>query len=239
MYGDYRTRGPAEPKRAPAAAPRGAPAAHAAGAKSFPLLGDADARVRATVAAMSRVAAEAIRDPAIVQRAADIVRDVDGHNASAQIPVLRAWLAANVRFVADPLIDGDVIRTPALLLMQLDKVGVMQGDCDDVATLAATLGQAVGIPARFVTLAFIEPNAPYSHVFCELQDQHGQWHELDVTEPAEKRARVQPTRRAVYPAAARPLASLTTLLGIAEAAYLLVGVVQGVRGFMREMVDDV
>lgn len=242
----YTSRGRPRRKRSSArlgSAPAGSK--DSAGASSSPLWGGADARVRATVAGMERIATDAIRDPDIVERAAEIVRGIDGKNPLAQIGTLRSWLAAHTRFLADPRVDGDVIRTPALMLRNLDKNGVMQGDCDDVATLAATLGLAVGIPARFVTLAFFDKSAPYSHVFTELQDQGGRWHQMDVTEQPERRS-VQPTRRAEYPVtpAAAPVAMgsvppLASLLVFVEGVYIAYVLARGVRGLIREVADDV
>lgn len=207
---------------------------------SLPLGGDPDAKVRRTVAAMRAVVMESLRDPAIVERAAAIVRNVDGRDKLGQIRALRAWLASNVRFLPDPLIDGDVIRTPALLLRQFDRDGVIRGDCDDVATLTATLGHAVGIAARFVTLGFNGPAAPFQHVFCELADDAGGWHQMDVTETAATRAAQKPTRREVYEVLGPGVTpSLAGLLTFVQGAYLVVQAVQQIQRAWDDLMGDV
>ena len=197
-----------------------------------PLVGTPDMRTRQTVAAMRAVTLDSLRDPAIVDRAAAIVRDLDGRDRAGQIRAIRAWLAANVRFLPDPLIDGDVIRTPSLLLRQLKRDGFMQGDCDDVATLAATLGHAVGIPARFVTLGFFGPTAPFRHVFAELEDTAGQWHEMDVTESEQTRTHA-PTRRETHDVLAAG-AGMGSLLGLAQVVYVAAQLLKALEG-----IDDV
>lgn len=187
---------------------------------------------------MQNVARQSLEDPAIVSLAADIVAEVDGRDTLGQIAAIRSWLARYVRFLPDPRIDGDVIRTPAALLSQLGRVGYMQGDCDDVSTLAATLGQAVGLNARFVTLGF-DPVGPYTHVFCELEDETGQWHELDVTEPDGVHQEFRPARREEYPATTddpRAL-DLRGLLGILEIAYVAYGAWKGFQQLYAELLD--
>ena len=203
------------------------------------MVGDSDARTRQTVAAMRSVTLQSLRDPAIVERAAAVVRDIDGRDRAGQIRAIRSWLARHVRFLPDPLIDGDVIRTPALLLLQFDRDGMIRGDCDDVATLAATLGHAVGIPARFVTLAFHGPKAPFRHVYTELQDQAGNWRELDVTESERTRSRYAPTRRETHDVlTATAGGSLSGLLGVVQVVYLAAKVLQGI-GQLTEDIDRV
>lgn len=191
----------------------------AATVTAAPLVGPPDWRTRQTIEAMRSVALDALRDPGIVEQAAAIVQSVNGRDTLGKIRAIRAWLAARVRFLPDPLIDGDVIRTPALLLKQLERQGFMQGDCDDIATLAATLGHAVGVPARFVTLGFFGPTAPFRHVFTELGDESGKWHELDVTENEQTRT-MKPTRREEHELLRAGGGGLGTLLAVAQAVYL-------------------
>jgi hypothetical protein len=63
------------------------------------------------------------------------------------------------------------------------------GACDDAAVLAAALGMAVALEARFTAYAFGHPtgtladrSAPFTHVITSLFDGQG-WQLLDVTRP--------------------------------------------------------
>lgn len=104
---------------------------------------------------------------------------------------LRAWLADHFTFTPDPP-DAETVRTPPEQLAQIDTTGVMRGDCDDAATLAATLAKAAGQRVRFVVLGFFDRAAPYQHVYAEMATPQG-WREFDVTRG---RSRLQPSRAA-------------------------------------------
>lgn len=159
----------------------------------LPVLG-ADAQTRATLRTMRDVAIRAARSPRVVETAVRIVRGVSGRDFTSMAAEIRQWLEEHIRFIPDPRIDGEVLRTPRYLLEQIDREGQAAGDCDDVATLAAALGKSVGLRARFVVLAFA-PGGPFRHVFTELHTPRG-WREMDVTEPARQRRAHRPTRGA-------------------------------------------
>lgn len=150
-----------------------------------------------TLEEMRRVARRAAADPVIVAAAVDAVRHVDGRDRRALALAIRDWLATRIAFLADPAIDGDVLRTPRHLVGEVALYGRARGDCDDVATLAAALGLAVGLRARYVVLAWGRPGdvrAPWRHVYAELWTGDG-WQELDVTAPPELVGRVPIARR--------------------------------------------
>ena len=107
--------------------------------------------------------------------------------------MLRDWLAQAVTFKDDPatvsLAAGgvaavdDYLRDPITeQLPQLRQTGTIRGDCDDVATLGATLALAAGLPAvRFRVVSF-QPAAPrpFTHVFAEVLTSRG-WLDFDTT----------------------------------------------------------
>jgi|SRR5579864_1327009 len=62
--------------------------------------------------------------------------------------------------------------------------GRTSGDCDEGTTFLATLLEAIGIPARFRFGAFTCGDEPaYQHVWVQGQNEHGDWIDMDVTEP--------------------------------------------------------
>lgn len=138
-----------------------------------------DAATRQTLARMAELVDRRASDPAVRQLALEIVREAPPRDVRGQIARLRSFLARHTRFVADPVQD-ELLIDPARLLGEIATTGAAYGDCDDVAILAATLGQAIGIPARFQVVSF--DRGPMAHVWTELADG-GAWHELDVTRP--------------------------------------------------------
>lgn len=138
---------------------------------------------------MQRIVAKALRDPYVVRRANEAIAAAAPRDYAGQIAGIRTYLEATFYFVDNP-IGMQRIQPPAYLLHDIDARGMTQGACDDAAVLAAALGMADGIPARFTAYAFGIPSgnaaadhaAPFTHVICDLFDGK-QWTPLDVTRP--------------------------------------------------------
>ncbi|MGH3589542.1 MAG: transglutaminase domain-containing protein [Pseudonocardiaceae bacterium] len=98
---------------------------------------------------------------------------------------MREWVEAHTEFLRDP--DGaEMLHGPSWQIQTVLTQGRVYVDCDDVAMLAAALGKAIGLRARFVVVAFSSPNAPFRHVWTELSPRPTpQWVEVDVTRPAQ------------------------------------------------------
>lgn len=82
---------------------------------------------------------------------------------------LRSELATALRFEFDPPIE--TLYAPVMLVAQINREGRFYGDCDDLATLSAALGLALGMAGAFVILA--QPDGqpgppPFTHVFTVL-----------------------------------------------------------------------
>ena len=137
-----------------------------------------DTGIRRTVGKMRDLSHEALLSPLVVETAALIVTGARTEEERAYR--IRDWLASAVSFQPDPL-GVELIRSPIYLLRQIQEQGAAWGDCDDVATLAAALGMAVGLPASFVLLGF-DSLGPFSHVYTQLWTQGG-WVEMDTTAP--------------------------------------------------------
>lgn len=132
-----------------------------------------------TLRSMRGAVRQAIRDPRVLETAAAIVRPARPRDKRSQAQLIRSWMAAHTRYLNDP--PGlELLRTPDYQLDRIGRDGVVQGDCDDMAMLAAALGKAAGMRAQFVALGFQGPKGPLSHVFTELLADDG-WVEMDVT----------------------------------------------------------
>ncbi len=124
-------------------------------------------------------------DPLVRKTATDIVAEVPGRDAEGQIELLREWIADNLRFQRDSS-GSELLHTPKVMLARLLTEGPpLAIDCDDAAMLAAALGKAVGLKARFVLVGFLSPHSPFRHVWTELSPpsglNRGRWQEMDVT----------------------------------------------------------
>lgn len=144
-----------------------------------------DAGTFLTLKHMARFANESLLEPAVRNLA---IRLVSGsRDMLTQIGAIRDWLQTYNRFVRDPS-NIELVHRPERLLDEVQAWGYFYGDCDDVATIGAALGKAVGFPARFVVLGFLPPPvSPYMHVYAELQGPGADgpaWYDLDVTRPA-------------------------------------------------------
>jgi len=86
---------------------------------------------------------------------------------------LDAFLRSTWFFVPDP-VEAEYVKEPrlqfyeALENYQRDGVVVFQGDCDDAATLAASILSALGYPNWFTAIRMPD-NPEFEHVFTTVQ----------------------------------------------------------------------
>ncbi len=111
-------------------------------------------------------------------------------------PAIRQFLVRRFRFQHDPR-NVELLKSPGVLLAELENKGYASGDCDDAAILGASLALAAGFPVRWVVLGF-HPRGPFGHVYAEAFDA-GQWTDFDVTRPAQFPAGLVAHRRRVIP----------------------------------------
>lgn len=135
----------------------------------------------ATVARMRDLARRASVHPALRQVAGRLVEGIGGSAWALQARILRDWVTDRVRFLPDPTY-AETLHDPLWSLDQILTRGQVQLDCDDVAMLAAALGLSIGLRARFVVVAFLSPNAPYTHVWADLGNGRS-WVTVDPTRP--------------------------------------------------------
>lgn len=137
-----------------------------------------DLGIEWTVRRMRRLVADARSSHLLAETARNIVTRSRSSTEAAER--IRAFLESSVRFAHDPR-GVELLKPPDMMLEELEQLGEAVGDCDDVAVLGAALGRAIGLPARFVLLAFTR-GAPFEHVYTELLTDGG-WQDLDTTRP--------------------------------------------------------
>lgn len=155
---------------------------------------DTDASVIRTLRRMrDKVRSCIARDAFTIQMANSIVAAVAPRQTVGQINAIRDFLDRTFRYVNDP-VGVELLRDPATQFRQIAQRGYTQGDCDEAAMLAAALGMANGLPARFRALAFYRMDAPYTHVVADLRGSDGIWYPVDVTKPPGMEHPPTPTR---------------------------------------------
>lgn len=75
--------------------------------------------------------------------------------------------------------NEEVIRTPARMWLDLETLGYVEGDCDDVAVFFASILKACGFQVRFVAIRY-DDTPDFKHVFVEAFDGQ-EWRRLDPT----------------------------------------------------------
>lgn len=134
-----------------------------------------------TLRKMRSLVNASLADPLVIQTARNIVENagVLGRDQWGKYLALRQWLEAHLQFLPDPL-GVEVLSTPRYMVEHIQRQQFVSGDCDDGAILGAALGKAVGLPAKFRALSFVNPRRPFQHVYTLLL-VNGQWANLDTT----------------------------------------------------------
>lgn len=90
-----------------------------------------------------------------------------------EILAINNWVSEKIFYVNDPL-HVELLKDPQRLCEEIIARGHARGDCDDIATLIATMALQVGREAQFVIVGFGEKGS-YSHVFARVKDPKGPW----------------------------------------------------------------
>lgn len=140
-----------------------------------------DSTAAQTLQQMRALVREACGDPRVIDAARRVIDGCKAHDSHEQARVIRAWLASRLIFARDP-VGWEVLADPRFHLQTIAERGSVRGDCDDAATLGATIAAAVGIQSELVAVAFRAPNAPFQHVYAVLRTGRGPV-DLDTTRP--------------------------------------------------------
>ena len=111
----------------------------------------------------------------VVYRATEnVVRGVWPKDYLSEILAIRNWVAEKCRYKNDPL-TVETVSDPERLVTEIAQYGQATCDCDDIATLLATMLRQCGREPEFVTVGFGRPNK-YSHVFVRAKEPRtGKW----------------------------------------------------------------
>lgn len=114
----------------------------------------------ATVSAMRALTTEWRTDPRIINAARSIVFNEPAKNDFAEARAIFRFVQQRIRYVRDVL-NVETLATP------LATLETRSGDCDDHATLLATLLEAIGFETRFVLASYLNPES-FEHVYLAV-----------------------------------------------------------------------
>lgn len=136
-------------------------------------LSDGAAGIAETLERMVLLVRQYKTSPVIRRTAENILSAVPEKSAYSEVRAIRQFTRRSIRYTMD-VRDVETLKTPILTLES------MHGDCDDQATLAATLLESVGYACRFVAIGFTGA-FDFSHVYTEVKLGKS-WLSVETTE---------------------------------------------------------
>jgi len=127
-----------------------------------------NATMEDTVKAMKALVVRGRRNIALRRLVEKICANLAEGDYTGEVLAINNFVKQRVRYMRD--IDGiELVKTPEETLRS------GSGDCDDIATLLATLLTLAGNPVNFVIAAFqvVGGTPAFSHVFVEVTTPHG------------------------------------------------------------------
>lgn len=118
--------------------------------------------VRATLAAMVKFARQYKKDIGIVDLSRKLITEPEKlKKLPDQIRRLQRFVRDKILYVKDPHDGPEMVQTPKRTLQ------ISTGDCDDKATLLASLLASIGVATRFKAVGF--KDGPYTHVLVQAR----------------------------------------------------------------------
>lgn len=136
------------------------------------MIPDGTAGTRATLAKMGRLVKQYKTVPVIRELALKITRSLPNKSWSGEATAVQEWVRDNIRYVRD-VAGVETLQSPVQTLR------LRQGDCDDHATLTASLLATIGHPTRFVAIGFSKGH--FAHVLTQTK-VGTKWLPLETTE---------------------------------------------------------
>ena len=125
-----------------------------------------------TIKFMKKVARAKSGDPTIRRLALNILEQyqVPSMNYVEEALAIGDYVKNKVRYVRDP--DGiEYLQDPIDLVKHIQE-GLAQGDCDDMALLAATLLLSVGHQPFFRAVRYYEPVGNFNHIYVVVYEKN-------------------------------------------------------------------
>lgn len=94
-----------------------------------------------TVKTIVRLVNESVTDPVVRRVAENIVRDIPERDKLGEIRAISRFVRSRIRYTGEPV---ETIKTPRVLVDEIQRYGKATGDCDDHVVLALALHRMVG-----------------------------------------------------------------------------------------------
>jgi len=121
---------------------------------------------------MKKVARDRAGHPKIRKLALNILshNNIPDHHFLEEATAIGQYVQQKVRYVRDPE-HIEYLQDPLDLVDQIVK-GEAQGDCDDMALLAATLLISIGVSPKFRAIRHKTHFGPYNHIYVVVFDRN-------------------------------------------------------------------
>lgn len=142
-----------------------------------------DEGIRQTVERIRELVKKGARSWEVIALAREVVRDTPPKDKRAEIfAIWRFIKSGEFKFRHDPH-GVELLQDARITLGISNDFGQLNGDCDDLTTAILSLGKALGINGRAITIAadHKRPN-DYTHIYPELYDAvNEEWIPVDAT----------------------------------------------------------
>src|SRR5437588_9627181 len=125
--------------------------------------GQSDVSVYRTAIRMAALIKQYAPLPQIRQVAEQIIGHLNAYQSGDEAEAIYNFVQQNVRYVRDPL-NWEYVKTPELLLREIEQYGQSAGDCDDMSVLGGTLLRSIGFPVAIKVTSY-KPDREFSHVY--------------------------------------------------------------------------
>lgn len=153
--------------------------------KNIPILtkdiGEGDTSIRNTVIEMGKIIDESSNNYYVRKWAEKILEPLESNlNLYRVVETIYEFITEHTKYLPD--IHGmEFLRTPPLILDELEREEVPQLDCDDYTLLSLSLLKSVGFPVAIRIIA-TKPDREFDHVYGLVKIQ-SKWFPIDLTIP--------------------------------------------------------
>jgi len=147
------------------------------------LIPSGTAGTAATINRMQDLVASGKRHFPFREFVGSLVRDCPKKDYSCYMQTCFNYCRDRIQYVYDP-VGVELIESPWKIIPELGGSGI--ADCDTICVVVASMAEAMGFPARFVTIKAdqVRPDE-FSHVFTEVKMPGKGWMGADATMPHE------------------------------------------------------
>lgn len=126
-------------------------------------LSDGWAGTNQTVAKIMQLVDDSLIDPLVVTTAQNIVRNVRERDRMAELRAISAFIRSKIRYTNESI---ETLKTPRLMVQEIQKYGKAVGDCDDSVILWMALLKSIGHKVRAVVVSQRRDKAA-THIYAE------------------------------------------------------------------------